>query len=335
MKKPTRRRITVFSPTPCLTVTVEAGAASAEELHLHAGGQGVWVARLLKRFGVPVTLCVPLGGDSGNVVESLLESEGIACRVERVSAVTGAYVHDRRDGTRREVCSIDSPPLDRHESDDFFNAALTSALDAEIGALAGQFPRPVIESSAYFRLASDLSRNGCLVVADLSGEDLRQALKGGVHILSISDEEVVSSGFAPRQGEAGMRRGLLALRDAGARSVVIHRADKPGLALIGALVYEVVVPRMEPRDHRGGGDAFFSGMLAGLSRGWTLRRALSLAGAAGALNVTRSGLGTGRAEDIESLRKRIVVRRVGTVRALTRGRTTRSARRARVRARRP
>src|SRR5581483_11719386 len=39
------RRIAVVSPSLWLTVTIEAGAGGPE-VHLHAGGQGFWVARM-------------------------------------------------------------------------------------------------------------------------------------------------------------------------------------------------------------------------------------------------------------------------------------------------
>lgn len=43
--QPVNGRVAVFAPSPLLTVTIEAGA-ERPEVHLHAGGQGFWVARL-------------------------------------------------------------------------------------------------------------------------------------------------------------------------------------------------------------------------------------------------------------------------------------------------
>lgn len=40
-------RATVFTPTPRLTITVEP-EPGGDEIHLHAGGQGVWQARMLQ-----------------------------------------------------------------------------------------------------------------------------------------------------------------------------------------------------------------------------------------------------------------------------------------------
>ena len=43
--------VCVFAPAPILTVVIERGTADAGELHIHPGGQGFWVARMLSELG--------------------------------------------------------------------------------------------------------------------------------------------------------------------------------------------------------------------------------------------------------------------------------------------
>src|SRR4051794_6633153 len=50
-------RIAVFGPDPLLTVAIERRADGGDELHLHAGGQGVWVARIARELGGDPVLC--------------------------------------------------------------------------------------------------------------------------------------------------------------------------------------------------------------------------------------------------------------------------------------
>src|SRR5262245_48816583 len=76
-RSPTGDGVVVFSPTPVLTVTIEAGANNHPELHIHAGGQGFWVARMIARLGLKVTLCAPFGGDTGRLLQRLVADEGV------------------------------------------------------------------------------------------------------------------------------------------------------------------------------------------------------------------------------------------------------------------
>ena len=61
--------IVVFAPSPLLTITVEAAGTPRQEIHLHAGGQGFWVARMAALLGARVSLCCALGGESGAVLQ--------------------------------------------------------------------------------------------------------------------------------------------------------------------------------------------------------------------------------------------------------------------------
>ena len=72
-------RVAVFAPSPILTVTIEPGS-DRPEVHIHAGGQGVWVARLAATLGADVVLCCALGGEPGRVLQGLIDSEAPTLR---------------------------------------------------------------------------------------------------------------------------------------------------------------------------------------------------------------------------------------------------------------
>jgi 1-phosphofructokinase len=61
---PKNGRIAVFAPSPLLTITIEPGV-DRPEVHLHAGGQGFWVARLAATLGVDVSFAVPWAASRG------------------------------------------------------------------------------------------------------------------------------------------------------------------------------------------------------------------------------------------------------------------------------
>src|SRR5262245_43202357 len=213
--------ISVFCPTPLLTVTIESSLDGAPELHIHAGGQGFWVARMVARLGVPVTLCAPLGGDTGRLLKELMAQENVTLRTVAIGGVTGSYVHDRRTGERVEICRVEGSRLTRHEYDDLFNATFAAAMDSKLLVLTGQFPSPVVPAAMFKRLARDLRANGRLVVADLTGEDLEEALAGGLDALCFSDEEMVQQGLTKSEDLQQLTAGMESIAKRGDRKSVV------------------------------------------------------------------------------------------------------------------
>lgn len=206
---------------------------------------------------------------------------------------------------------MQSPTLSRHEVDDLYDTTLSVGLSARCVVLTGPAHETVLPPDVYRRLAHDLGTNGVLVVADLSRSALK-ALKGGVHILKVSHEELIDAGYCDRNEPTQLRAGLEQLQQAsGARHLVVSRAEAPALALIDGRLVEVTAPHLEPMDPRGAGDSMTAGLAVGSAVGMALDDTLRLAAAAGALNVTRHGLGSGQRDPIEQLATRIEVQPVG------------------------
>lgn len=296
-------RVAVVAPVPILTVTVEPG----EEIHLHAGGQGCWVGRMCARLGADVVLCAAFGGETGEVLRALIAAEGLTLAGIRAAASNGAYVHDRRGGERAEVAQMPASPVGRHAADDLYGAALTAGLDAAVTVLTGTDPDGLLPVGFYQRLVTDLRANDRLTVADLSGDLLAAVVRAGPSVVKVSAAELVTHGQA-----AGDRASIAdwmrcAQRAGAATAVIVTRGPEPALALLDGDLVAAVPPRATVRDPHGSGDSLTAAVATALAEGSTLRDALALGVAAGTLNVTRNGLGTGRSEDIRALAERVTI----------------------------
>jgi 1-phosphofructokinase len=293
----------VVAPSPLLTITVEQG----DEIHLHAGGQGFWVARMIARLGVPVTLCCALGGETGTVLRALVNREQVDLCTVTAGSGNGAYVHDRRgDADRRVVATTAAQPLQRHEADDLFGAALAQGLDAAVTVLTGTDPPGLVPAGFYRRLADDLRRNARAVIADLAGEALDAVLGADVTLLKVSDAELAAEGRSGA-GQAELAGWMRQASARGAASVVVSRGAEPTLALLGGELVAARFPVTDAGDSRGAGDSLTAGIAASLAGGGDLRDALRLGTAAGMLNAARRGLGTGRREDIAAVARQVEV----------------------------
>jgi 1-phosphofructokinase len=294
----------VFAPAPQLTVTLEQ-QHDDPELHVHPGGQGIWQTRMITSLGAEVILCAAVGGEVGKVLRPLLDFKGVTLRTVPRESSSGWYVHDRRDGARKELAEQPGAPLTRHELDELYNLALAEGLRAGIAILSGPAHPSVIRPEVYRRLAGDLRANGCRVIADLSGRHLQAVLEAGLHVVKVSHEELIADGLAADDSDESLTEALLKLHKDGAESALVSRADAGALALINEEIYHVGIPKLTAAEHRGAGDSMTAGVAAVLAHGGEMSEAIRTGAAAGALNVTRHGLGTGHLDAVQVLTERV------------------------------
>ena len=313
------RSVAVLAPAPLLTVTIEA-SGGREEVHLHPGGQGVWVARLIANLEVDVVVCASFGGESGVVVKALIDHWGIDLRAVPATSWNGTYIHDRRSGVREPIAATEAPSRSRHEVDELYGTTFVAGIEAgtvvlggpETSAMArGDVPE-LIPYDVYTRLAHDLRANSATVVADLSGPALDAATEGGLDLVKVSDEDLLVCGQVADASVEALVDVASDLAERGARAVVVTRGELPSIALLEGAFYEVHVPHVEPVDPRGAGDSFTAGVAAGLARGRSLADAVRLGTAAGTLNVTRRGLGSGNRREIELLARHVTIMEMTT-----------------------
>ncbi len=308
-------RITILSPTPLLMVeitepfTVLGRSRREADIHLHPGGQGLWVARMAASLGARVSVCGPFGGELGPVIVAMLTELGMTVHSVPYHTGNGGYVHDLRGPDREVVAHMPPPVLTRHELDDLYGTVLVEALDSDVLVVTGNEPADVVPASFYGRLVRDVRASEVPVVADLSGDAALAAASAGVDLLKMSHEEVTAAGLAADDSVPALVEGARDLLARGVGAVMVSRAGEPALLVEAGAVSEISSPRVTPVDHRGAGDSMTAGMAVGLARGLALAEAARLGASAGSLNVTRHGLGTGRRTTVERFARRIAVRR--------------------------
>ncbi len=209
-----------------------------------------------------------------------------------------------------EIVNVESLPLTRHAADELYGIALGAGLDADVTLLTGCQPPDLIDADLYRRLATDLRTNGKCVIADLTGPPLRAALEGGLDLLKLSEEELLSERWAAGSSASDLNIAAQHLHAAGAARVLVSRGAKPALLVedgSAPVQVELAAPVFRALDYRGAGDSMFAATGVGLARGLSVIEALRLGMAAGALNVTRRGLGTGTRREIEHLARHVTV----------------------------
>jgi hypothetical protein len=149
-------QLVVMAPSLVLEISVERSPADETEIHIHAGGQGFWVARLAHALGAQVRLCTTLGGESGVVLRGLVERTGFALEAVRSGHVTATYIEDRRGEEPIDLAVTQVPPLGRHEIDELYGMTLAGGLNSDGVLITGPRTEDQLDRDFYRRLVGDL-----------------------------------------------------------------------------------------------------------------------------------------------------------------------------------
>lgn len=294
-------RVAVFGPNPLLSITIEERGGD-DDVHVHAGGQGVWLSTMAAELGAEPVLCSLVGGETGAVLTGLLTELPITLRATRTAGASGCYVIDRRDGTRRLVAQTTAPAPSRHELDDLVAGTVAAALESDVLAICNAFPGDLLLDEVYGALAADARANGCPVIADLSSPRLDAVLPAGPDLVKLNDWELAEYVQGPVDPPELLLAAARRLREAGARSVLVTRGGEPALWLDGDEPPRLVVPpRLERGMREGCGDTMMGAIAAQLAGGRSLEEAIVLGAGAGAANFLHAGLGSASRGTAENL----------------------------------
>ncbi len=300
-------RVTVLGPDPLLSITIES-RGGADDVHVHAAGQGVWVGRMAAELGAWPILCGFLGGETGMTLLTLLEAMPGERRLIRTAGSSGSYVVDRRGSERKLVASSLRPSPQRHEVDDLVSATCAAALGSSVLVVCNAFPTEGFPNEVYDTVVADVRAAGIPVIVDMSTPGLDSTLPHRPDLVKLNDWELAEYVSGPVDGPR-LLAAARTLHDAGAGAVVVTRAAEPILVVSADHDPFEVVPPPLPYGHREGcGDSMTGAIAAAWARGLPLREALALGAAAGAGNFLRHGLGTGKRATIEELVQRVTVR---------------------------
>jgi len=292
-----------------LSITIEAlTAAGGDDIHVHAAGQGVWVARMAAELGADPVLCGFIGGETGTVLRPLLEQMEVELRLIETVEGSGSYLHDRRGGEREPIAQSASLPPSRHEVDELFSTTVAAGLDADVLALCGPYPGEALPLEIYGNLVTDVRANGTPVVVDLSPPRLDSALEGGPELVKINDWELAKYVTGPVDTEERMLAAARRLLEKGAGAAIITRAGEPAVVVRDGDAWELIPPRFERGAREGCGDSMMGALAAGMAQGLEWEETLRSAAAAGAANFLRRGLGSGSRSVIEDLARKVELR---------------------------
>ncbi len=251
-----------------------------------AGGKGANQAVAAARLGAEVTLVAKVGDDMfGHQAIENFKKEGIltdfvALDSENATGVALILVDDAG-----ENCISVAPGANFAITTADVDAAADAIRNADVVLLQLEVPMPVVVHTAA--LAAEA---GVPVVLDPApAAPLPEGLLPNVSVLTPNESEAERLTGIAVTDETSARQAAAALREAGARQVIVTLGTKGALA-IGPDI-DTLVPSYEVQaaDSTAAGDAFNGGLAAALGSGDVLEDAVRQAAMVGALSVTKMG----------------------------------------------
>lgn len=307
--------IVTFTPNPALDISTSIDRIMSTHKmrcttpRYDPGGGGINVARVVRRLGGDVTAVYPRGGFTGQLFDSLVGREHVACKTSAIAAETRQdwAVHEDASGTQFRFV-LPGPTLAEVEWRACLDALAACADRADFVVASGSLP-PGAPPDFYARTSRIVKSGPGKFLLDSSGAALKAALAEGVWLIKPSLRELCEAVGESLDGEADWVRGGAALvKDGRAGIVALTLGERGALLVARDRVIRAEPPPITALSSVGAGDSFLGALVWGLAAGYDLADALRLGVAAGSSAVLNPGTELAHADDTRRLFDAVTVR---------------------------
>lgn len=266
------------------------------------GGGGINVARVVRRLGRGVAAVYTAGGATGQLLQQLVEREGIDGRTVRIAGETREDFTISENTTAQQFRFVlPGPHVTPHESAQCLDALASlqpfpSYLVAS-GSLAQGMPEDF-----YVRVAQLAKAHRAKVIVDTPGPPLRAALEEGVYLIKPSRRELAELlGRSLDREDAWAEACRRIVEDRQASVVALTLGEQGAMLVTREGAWRAPGLGVTAVSTVGAGDSFLGGVVWSLGAGHAVEEAFRYGVAAGTAAVLRSGTELCRREDVDRL----------------------------------
>ncbi len=255
------------------------------EVARRAGGKGINVARVLHELGHDVVVTGLAGGVTGDAARAELKAIGVRdelVEIEGHSRLTLVVVD--REGSATGFWEP-GPIVAAQEWEAAWARYSELVASASVVVLAGSLPAGV-PPDAYAQLIAAATDAGVPALLDAEGEALALGAAAGPAVVKVNVSELAST-----TGKREVRAGSRALRDAGARTIVITDGPAGLTCFADRAALHAVAPEVVGGNPTGAGDAVSAALAVGMVNNvpWPERLADAAALSAAVVSAPQAG----------------------------------------------
>ncbi|GAB4257173.1 MAG: hypothetical protein Kow00129_17340 [Thermoleophilia bacterium] len=271
------------------------------------GGGGINVSRAVRKLGGLAPAVFPSGGETGELLHSMLVEEGVPVRAVPVVGLTRENFSVYETSTSEQYrFVVPGPALSEGEWRRLLDLMVRLAENLDYVVAGGSLPAGV-PADFYAKLARALRSTKARLCLDTSGDPLAAAVKEGVFLIKPNFRELAAAaGREVGTEEADMERACREIVEGGGAEIVALTLEEHGALLVhsgGSL--RISGLSLEVKSTVGAGDSFTAGLIFALARKWPLEDAFRFAVAAGSAAVITEGSELCRRLDVERLYQQI------------------------------
>ena len=266
-----------------------------------AGGKGINVSKTVSIFGVKTACCTLAGGDTGDILVSMLNRMSIPVMSYRTDGVTRTNIKITDDEGHTTDINEPGPLYDEQGTSRLVSDLLAAAGPSDIVVLSGSLP-PDSPSDLYMTIIESLRLNGCRVFLDTSGSALEAGIQGRPYFVKPNAAEL---GIKSDVGEA-LDSGLK-LVESGIPNVIVSLGregsvycNSDGLRLYG---HAIPVPA---KCTTGGGDGMTAGFAVATAKKMTGPEAFKFSIACATAAVFTQGTGAPDRKTVDEYLSKVV-----------------------------
>ena len=270
----------------------------------HAGGGGVNVSRAIQKIGGDSTAIFTSGGGTGQMLNQLLQAEGIQTQAIPISGLTRENLTIYENSTGLQF-RFGMPGPEITEWERCIDATLSH--DADYIVASGSLA-PLVPANFYEILANRVHSTSSKLIVDTSGSALEACARAGVFLLKPNLHELEILSGKKFQSEDTMLEMVRQMIADGMAEVFVISMGASGAMMITADEAVKMRPPVVPIQSKvGAGDSMVGGIVWSLSRGDDLQTAVRYGISAGSAAVMTPGTELCRADDVHQIYKRIAI----------------------------
>ena len=268
------------------------------------GGKGINVSRVMKRLGVESNALGFIGGFTGKFVEDFLHDEEIKTSFVKVLDDTRINIKLKTE-LETEINGLGPSITDRQVED--FLEIFHEMNKEDIVVLAGSIPG-TLPTSIYKKIISICEEKGLKVVADVSGDALKEVVSQKPFLIKPNHHELGELFNVEINSVEEAQIYAKKLIEQGVEHVIVSLAEKGALLTTEGSCYVANVPKGNVLNSVGAGDSVVGGFISALSKDYSIEEAFKIGVASGSATAFSMGLCT--KEKIEELLPFIQVSKV-------------------------